>query len=391
MRSTETRGALVRLCAAGFVAYASYAICRSPLLPLFARELGAGPSLTGVIVGASTVTGVFLKLPAGVLSDQLGRRPLLLAGALVFAIMPITYLAVGSLALLVALRVVHGSATAIFGPVASATVSDLAPSDQRGAWMSLYATAQGTGQALGPVVAGYLIAAGRFDLAFMAAAVVGLATPIMVARWLPAAQSSRAPIRWVAFKAGLTEVAGHRLVLVTSAAHAAQFVINGALNAFLPLYGRDVVGLTAAQLGWLFGLQTLTTLAVRPLIGSLSDRAGRRGVIVAGLITCSVAVFAMAASDRGALIAAAIVVYATGVATTTAATRAYITDLTPRARYGAAHGVFGTIYDVGDALGPIGAGFVVAAFGYTTLFRVLTIIGVSMAVAFALATRGSGR
>ena len=51
--------------------------------------------------------------------------------------------------------------------------------------------------------------------------------------------------------------------------------------------------------------------------------------------------------------------YAAGVAITTAATSAYITDITRRARYGAAHGVFGTIYDVGDALGPIAAGLLV--------------------------------
>ena len=63
---------------------------------------------------------------------------------------------------------------------------------------------------------------------------------------------------------------------MTSAAHAAQFVLNGALGAFLPLYGRDVVGLTTPQLGWLFAGQTVTTLAVRPLIGALSDRVGRR-------------------------------------------------------------------------------------------------------------------
>ena len=54
---------------------------------------------------------------------------------------------------------------------------------------------------------------------------------------------------------------------MTSAAHAAQFVLNGMLNAFLPLYGRDVLGLTAAELGWLFGVQTITTLVVRPAIG----------------------------------------------------------------------------------------------------------------------------
>ena len=257
--------------------------------------------------------------------------------------------------------------------------------------MSLYATAQGTGQALGPVVAGYLIAAGRFDLAFMAAAVIGLATPVMVARWLPAAQSSRAPVRWAAFKAGLTEVAGHRLVLVTSAAHAAQFVINGApecLSAAVRAGCRRADG----RADWMVVRRANPDDAggAPPDWVTLGPR--RPGtVIVTGLITCSVAVFAMAASDRGALIAAAIVVYAAGVATTTAATSAYITDLTPRERYGAAHGVFGTIYDIGDALGPIGAGFVVAAFGYTTLFRVLTVIGVSMAVAFALATRSRGR
>jgi MFS family permease len=56
------------------------------------------------------------------------------------------------------------------------------------------------------------------------------------------------------------------------------------------------------------------------------------------------------------------------VATITVATSAYITDVTSRARYGAARGVFGTIYDVGDALGPILAGMLVAALGYSRMF-----------------------
>ncbi len=246
----------------------------SPLLPLFAHELGAGPSAIGLVVGASTVTGIFVKLPAGALSDILGRRPLLLAGALVFALMPFTYLGASSLAALIVLRVLHGSATAVFGPVASATVSDLAPLAQRGAWLGTYATAQGAGQALGPALAGYLIAAGRFDLAFIAAGVVGLAAPLIVGTWSPALPVHDAPTRWPAFRAGILEVLRHRLILVTSAAHAAQFVLNGALSAFLPLYGRDVFGLTTPQLGWLFAAQTVTTLAARPLIGAMSDRVG---------------------------------------------------------------------------------------------------------------------
>ena len=63
------------------------------------------------------------------------------------------------------------------------------------------------------------------------------------------------------------------------------------LNAFLPLYGREVLSLSGSELGWLFGMQTVTTLMVRPVIGVISDRIGRRAVIVTGLTICSLAVF----------------------------------------------------------------------------------------------------
>jgi MFS family permease len=175
-------------------------------------------------------------------------------------------------------------------------------------------------------------------------------------------------------------------VLVTSGAQAAQFVLNGTLNAFLPLYGREVLGLTVTQLGWLFGMQTVTTLAVRPVFGFLSDRAGRRWVIVAGLVWCSVAVLLVSIATSLSDIVTATVAYAAGVAITTAATSAYITDVTRRARYGAAHGVFGTIYDVGDALGPITAGILVATVGYPQMFRFLAAVALTVAIAFAVAS-----
>jgi MFS family permease len=316
------------LCAAGFVAYCSYSICRAPLLPLFARELGAGPSLVGFVMGASTLTGVFLKLPAGALSDLFGRQRLLITGALVFATLPFTYLGVSALAWLIVLRFLHGSATAIFGPVASASLSDIAPAARRGAWLSTYSTAQGTGQALGPVLAGYLVAAGRFDLAFAVSGLIGLGAPLIVGTWREAPAGSSQRPSWQAFTRGVAEVASDRLVLITSAAHAAQFVLNGTLNAFLPLYGREVLNLSGSELGWLFGLQTVTTLLVRPGMGLLSDRVGRRVVIATGLTICSAAVFVLSLATSLKTVIVVIVTYAAGVAITTAATSAYITDPT---------------------------------------------------------------
>ena len=387
------RTRLLQLCAAGALAYCSYAMCRSPLLPLFARELGADAPLIGVIVGASTLTGVVLKLPAGAWSDVLGRRALLIAGALVFAVMPFTYLAVSGVALLIILRALHGSATAIFSPVASATLSDIAPPLRRATWLSTYSTIQGAGQAVGPVIAGYLIARRRYDLAFVVAGIIGLTVPFLAWRWPTTPRPPRTGQHdlWPQFAGGIQDVIRERLVLVASLAQAAHFLLNGSLSAFFPLYASEVVGMSAVEIGWMFAVQTVTTLAMRPAIGILSDRVGRRGVITTGLVACSAAVGMISFAQSPGSLFAAVLVYAAGVAVTTAATSAFVTDVAPRARYGAAHGVSGTIYDVADAAGPLVAGLLVWAWGYEAMFRTMAAAATLTGLMFYWLSRPAAR
>lgn len=375
------------------MSYASYAMCRSPLLPLLARELGAAAPMVGLVVAASTITGVFLKLPAGSWSDVIGRVPLLLTAAVIFAVMPFSYLLAGSLAALVALRFVHGSATAIMGPVMSATISDLAPPARRATWLSLYSTVQGAGQAVGPVIAGILIVHGRYDVAFILAGIVALASPALVLSLRlggVAAGEAKASHR-KHFIQGIREVMAERRILVASIAHAFYFVINGTLNAFLPLFAQDRIGLDAVQIGWLFGLQTVTTLAIRPLIGAASDRLGRRGAIALGLAGCAASVLGISLATSQSELYVAVLMYAISVAVTTAATGAYITDVAPKARFGAAHGVFGTIYDIGDAGGPLVGGVLVQECGYTPTFQLMATLAAVTAIAFTWLSRSSER
>ena len=97
------------------------------------------------------------------------------------------------------------------------------------------------------------------------------------------------------------------------------------------------------------------------------------------------ALFASSRSLTAFLACAAI--YGAGLAVTTSSTAALITDLADRSRYGAAHGLFGTIFDVGDAAGPIAGGFIAARFGYETLFYAAAALAGALAVIFALASR----
>src|SRR5713226_5413369 len=133
-----------------------YQMARSPVLPSFAADLGALPELIGIIVAASTITGVFFKLPAGALSDVLGRKRMMVLGALFFAAPPFLYPFVHDAWSLLALRFVHGFATAIFSPVASAYVASLAETE-RGARLGWFSSANDIGATAGPLMGGFVL------------------------------------------------------------------------------------------------------------------------------------------------------------------------------------------------------------------------------------------
>ena len=105
-------------------------------------------------------------------------------------------------------------------------------------------------------------------------------------------------------------------------------------------------------------------------------------MILAGLCTCALSVGALSfAQDSWSLLLIS-AVYGAGLAITTSSTAALITDLSDRSRYGAAHGFFGTIFDVGDALGPIAGGVVAARVGYERTFQAAALTVTLLALAF---------
>ncbi len=134
----------------------AYQIGKSPLLPVFAAGLGAGDALLGLIVSVSTFTGLVLKPPIGILSDRWGRRWWLLAGTAVFAGAPFLYQYVQTPEQLFLLRVVHGLATAIYGPVTVAYVAERM-GGRRAEGLGWFGTARSAGYVVGPAAAGWML------------------------------------------------------------------------------------------------------------------------------------------------------------------------------------------------------------------------------------------
>ncbi|HTE06779.1 MAG TPA: MFS transporter [Planctomycetota bacterium] len=370
--------AIWSLIAVDMLARVSYQICRTPVLPLYVAALGGGPAIVGLTGAASTITGIALKAPAGALSDTLGRRPLLLGGLAVFALGPFLYF-VDDAAWLLPIRLFHGVATAVFGPVAAAAIADMARG-RRGEYLSWLSNSRTCAGLLGSLAGGLILSSAALDVGRRSGApiVPGLGS-FHVAWWIAGAfgmaalclgpmvmQRVREPEHRTASGAfakltkGLAEVAGHRRVLLVSGCEGVQNLTVGMVEQFLPLYAVIVAGRSPLEAGLIFGVQTVTTIASKPLLGRWSDVRGRKGLVVAGMLLCALPFAAIPwASGLVPLLGLALV-FGLGEALVTAASSALVADLCRQESLGAAMGVFGTIGDIGHAAGPVLGGLLIA-------------------------------
>lgn len=390
--------AFTSLCMVGFFARLSYALARSPVLPLFALYLGAGPEGIGFAVGISTVTGIFFKLPAGALSDIIGRRRTMLVGLLFFAGMPFTYLWVESYYPLLVIRFIHGLATAIYGPVAMAVVAEVAGT-KKGEMLSWFSSVTIIGNLLGAPLGGFILystVAGapslqEFHYAYLLSGISGMMALLFAASLLqdekPVAAKAGLATTFGRFVSGIREVGSDKRIVITSAMEGLQNMTVGALEAFLPIYAVTVAGLNEFQAGILWGVQVVTTIISKPVMGRASDRHGRPALISAGLVICAFSFGAIPLFTNFTLLLLAAACFGVGEAVVTSSSAALVADLCQEKHFGTAMGTFGTIFDIGHAAGPILAGMLIASYDYRIAFWCLAALLLLAVPVFVLNVR----
>ena len=384
---------MILLILSGAVGRFGYQMARSPVLPLFGHSLGASGAFLGLIVAASTLTGVLLKLPAGALSDVWGRRVLLRVGAIFFAVPPFLYVFVHSADALLPLRFVHGMATAIYGPVASAVVAGLSTRG-RAARLGFLASAQDIGSASGPILGGLILAwTTSFYDVYWLVGLVGVVAMVMI--WtLPveATDGQDSPPqavpghRWEQFRDGLAQVVTSPPVLLTSAMEASMWLGYGAYLAFFPIYGR-AIGLSVAGITVIQGILLFTSFLWKPVGGWVSDRIGRKPMISLGLALGAIALPAIVTARNPLILGGLSFALGLSVATVTPSTNALVADLVKSRSLGAAMGVFGTIWDSGEALGPILAGALLGALTYSWSFAIIAAVMIAAMLVFQVGVR----
>lgn len=248
---------------------------RIPLVPLFARRMGATTVEVGMINAGFMLAAALLSLPLGLMSDRLGRKVLILAGMAISCLTSVLLLAARTPLHIGLIYLVSGVGLACFSPAMMSHVGDTVPARFLGRAYGWYTTALYLGMALGPGLGGAIATRG-FETAFAASGLIigaGILACVLRVSSPPAPSPGRGGAGNLL--ADFREIVRIRAVLSCWVTTFFSTFAWGSLFSFFPLYARDS-GISIAHTGLIFTTQAAANALVRIPAGHLQDRRGNR-------------------------------------------------------------------------------------------------------------------
>jgi MFS transporter, DHA1 family, solute carrier family 18 (vesicular amine transporter), member 1/2 len=340
-----------------------------PIVPEYARSLGAGTGLLGFIFAAYAV-GMFAASPvAALLTERLGARPVLMIGGIGVVVSTLAWASARDVGMLIAARAVQGAAAALAWTGGLAFTAASYGPERRGRVIGWLMTAMAVGSVLGAPVGGILADLLGYRAPFLLTAGLGVAEVLAFWRLLPRAVAKERQARVISGAWTLLAHGASRNVLL--AVLGASTAVSTA-EPFLPLRLHRDLNLSPGAIGLLFGL-TMTVFAIgSPLAAPLANRIGPTRLIAGGLIGLAAVMPALAVASS--VLAESLILVGLGaclaaVLTPALAALAEIVDATGTS-YGMTYALFNIVYAGGMLLGPIEGGLVSQGFGLTTAFAV---------------------
>jgi len=174
------------------------------------------------------------------------------------------------------------------------------------------------------------------------------------------------------FREDVVAVVTDTQVLLTSSMEGVQNLTVGALEAFFPIYVTVTAGLTPFHAGVLWGIQLVVLMLARPIMGRVSDKYGRKPLITVGMFICIVSFIFFPTTENFLLLCGLTLIFGLGESMVTSSTAAMVANMTKARGYGTSMGVFGSLWDIGHASGPILTGFLLTNLEYVQVFGVIS-------------------
>lgn len=327
-----------------------------------ANDTAAGFAASSFVIGAGLV-----RLVIGKYLDFFGRKRTLIISLAVFGISSLVYPLVDHYGVLIAIRIIQGTAFGIISTAITSTVIDIIPSSRRSEGLGYYSLAATLGMAIGPLTAVKISTVASdewvFNFTAICAGISLLAViPMRIKEHAPSPEEYRE--RWRIRGSDLIDINVLPVAIV-----AFLTAIGYALfTTYLPPYlvGRGMSD--AASL--FFIIFALAMLGVRLFAGKMHDRRGENAVIPWALLAFALSLALVAVADSVWLIMLAAVLGGIGQGGAVPSLQAVGIGRTLPERIPIATSTHYLSLDAGIAVGPVALGFMIQLAGYSGLYLV---------------------
>jgi MFS family permease len=361
------------------------------LLPLIGQELGLSYVQIGSILSFQAVASALSNVPGGLLADAISRKGLLMALSLFWVGAP--YLLMGfsrEYWLLLGCAALVGIGNNLWHPTAIPLLARRFP-DRRGLVVSIHGMGGHVGDAVAPLVVGAMLAVVNWRDVVVLNVIPGVLMSCAILVCLGGLQSQdvaqprrEKPAARGQLLRDFGRLLTNRTVVLLSTSSAFRAMTQSALLTFLPVYLAAKLGYSPAAIGaCLFAMQA-AGFAAAPIAGHLSDKMGRRRIIISSMAMSGVILLAMVFAGQSATFVFLVAFLGLFLFAIRAVLQAWLLDATPPNMGGSSIGVMFGTQAVGAAVGPVVAGLLADGYGLLAAFYfcALTIIVANMFILF---------
>ena len=286
-----------------------------PLLPVYARDIGASGFAIGMIFGIFSIARTVFIPYFGRTSDRRGRKPFILGGLIGYALVALAFYHTTSVSVLISVRFFQGIFSAMMMPVLQAYVGDITPDGREGFTMGIFNLATFLGLGMGPFLGGIISDHWHLQAAFASMGVLALAGWVLSAVGLPPRIQEKAlrhytvPVPW-------RQLLQNREVLGLFIFRMAYTTCIGVIWGFLPIFADQSLHLSRSAIGTLIMTGVLVSGLIHVPMGYLSDRIPKPRMVVTGglLAGAGVLTFIWGRSFSGMLMSSALFGLGGGIA-----------------------------------------------------------------------------
>ena len=349
------------------------------LLPIIGRELGLNYSEIGLIMTCQYVAGAIANVPGGIIVDTVGRKGLLMALSLFWVGFP--YLLMGfshGYLMLIGCVTLVGFGNSLWHPTAISTLAGRFP-ERKGLVLSLHGMGGNVGDAFAPLVVGSLLAVLTWRQVVVLNVIPGMVMSLLLLAFLGTLRvGARAKAKKPAEEAhgqsladyfrGVPALFRNRGLIVLTASSAFRSMTQNALLTFLPVYLAYDMHYPPFWVGaGMFALQA-AGFAASPIAGHLSDRMGRRNIMMTSMAMTAVVLVFMAVAGRSPAFIFFIAVLGFFLYAIRPVLQAWLLESTPKNMGGTSIGILFGAQSLGSSVAPLLGGLIADRYGLTSAF-----------------------